>query len=397
MGSLSVSYAPGGNVSTGNPNDVVYIKGDDSTDGSIRLIPDISNSTEMEVQLRSNGVWNDTGIVIAASTVYLGRELQISGGGEYMLTKDQNTDIRSLIPHVRFDSVNGTDEIVVVPRVGAIATDQIIQSDDSGEVSGSTIQFVGGSTALILANALLLRTGAAATGDVTLQLHRDSYTEGLFYSRTYPQATFTADSDITLATDGLVEFTANEVFYVTLTCTGTLTLKADVTNTTPYYGANFYTLEEDTITPDEFGGATKYLTFDNDGHAVCDNAGLAVLGYGNGTELTPPVASIGSAFSGALSFDATTSTELLATIPKSLYRFTGTGGATLTLSDNTKDFADTTHAWLFTIKDEGGDCTANPLTITPESGTIDGAASIQIVIDYGSVLIYSNGQDFWSI
>ena len=277
MGSLSVSYAPGGNVSSGNTNDVVYIKGDSSTDGSIRLIPDISNGTEMEVQLRSNGVWNDTGIVIAASTVYLGRELQISGGGEYMLTKDENTDIKSLIPHVRFDSVDGTDEIVVVPRVGAIATDQIIQSDDTGEVSGSTIQFIGGSTALILANALLLRTGAAATGDVTLQLHRDSYTEGLFYSRSYPQATFTADSDITLSTDGLVEFTANEVFYVTLTCTGTLTLKADVTNTTPYYGANFYSLTEDEITPDEFGGVLNKVLINASDEILFNGGDEAIL------------------------------------------------------------------------------------------------------------------------
>lgn len=269
---FSAQYTPFAAVNTGNDLNVVYIKGDEDTDGSIRLVPDISNGTEMEVQLRSNGVWNDTGIVIAASTVYLGRELQISGGGEYMLTKDQNTDIRSLIPHVRFDSVNGTEETVVVPRVGAIATDQIIQPDDSGEVSDSTIQFIGGSTALILANALLLRTGAAATGDVTLQLHRDSFTEGLFYSRTYAQSTFTADSDITLSTDGLVEFTANEVFYVTLTCTGTLTLKADVTNTTPYYGANFYSLAEDTITPDEFGGVLSKVLV-NAGDEILFNDG----------------------------------------------------------------------------------------------------------------------------
>ena len=251
-------YAPGisVDVTTENEAGAIYITGDANTDNSIRLIPDIENQTELEVQRRLNGVWNDTGIVIAASTVYLGRELQISGGGEYMLTKDQSSDIRSLIPHVRFDTVDGTAEIVSVPRVSAISTDVIIQSDDSGEVSGSTIQFVGASTDLVLANALLLRTGTtAATGNVKLSLHRDSFTSGLFYQRTYPTASFPADSDVTLTTDGLVELLAGAVFYITFECDGTMSLKADVTNTTPYFGGNFYTLTEDTITPNEFGGA----------------------------------------------------------------------------------------------------------------------------------------------
>ena len=70
------------------PGSTIYINGDSETDGSIRLVPDLSSGTELEVQRRSDGVWNDTGIVIAASTIYLGRELQISAAGEYMLTKD---------------------------------------------------------------------------------------------------------------------------------------------------------------------------------------------------------------------------------------------------------------------------------------------------------------------
>lgn len=267
-------YAPGvagDSVTVENSSNVVYIKGDADTDGSIRLIPDVENSTELEVQLRSNSVWNDTGIVIAASTVYLGRELQISGGGEYMLTKDQSSDIRSLIPHVRFDQVDGTEEEVIVPAVSAISTDVIIQSDDSGEVSGATIQFIGGSTDLVLANALLLRTGStAATGEVKLSLHRNSYTDGLFYQRTYAASSFPANSDVTLVTDGLVELLAGQAFYVTFECDGTMSLDADVTNTTPYYGGNFYFLTEDTITPNQFGGGLSLAVVDS-GEVVTDN------------------------------------------------------------------------------------------------------------------------------
>ena len=252
-------------VSEENPAEVVYVKGDANTDGSLRIIPDLSAETEFEFQLRSNGVWNDTGIVIAASTIYLGRELQVSGGGEYILTKDQSSDIRSLIPHVRFDEVTGTEETVVVPKVSAISTDVIIQPDESGEITSSTIQFTGAAADLVLANALILKTGAtAATGTVTLKLHRDSFTEGLFYQRDYPASFFPANSDVTLTTDGLVELLAGQTFYITFECAGTMSLKADVTNTTPYFGGNFYFLTEDTLTPDEFGGALSLAMTDND-------------------------------------------------------------------------------------------------------------------------------------
>ena len=123
-----VYYNPG----DGDLSGVLYIKGDEKTNGSLRIIPDTSFETEAEFQLREDGVWNDTGILIAASTVYLGRELQISGGGEWMLTKDAGTDIKSLIPHVRFDDSDGTDEVVVVPQLGTLQSGVIVSQMIAG-------------------------------------------------------------------------------------------------------------------------------------------------------------------------------------------------------------------------------------------------------------------------
>lgn len=277
MGSVTIQRPSVPNVTQANPELFIYLGGDADTDGSLRIIPDTSFGTEAEFQLRSNGVWNDTGILIAASTVYLGRELQLSGGGEFILTKDVSSDIRSLIPHVRFDTQGGTEETVVVPSVGAITQDFILQSDDTGEISAAAIQFTAASTALALANALLLRTGAAATGDVTVSLYRTSFTEDLFYQRVYPQSSFPANSDVTLTTDGLVELLENATFYIVITCTGVLTLKADVTNTTPYFGGNFYLLTEDTITPDEFGGVVFKIMASDTGDVMFDDAGEIIV------------------------------------------------------------------------------------------------------------------------
>lgn len=264
-------------VNVENELNVIYVKGDEETDGSLRLIPDTSFQTEVEFQLRESGVWNDTGILIAASTVYLGRELQLSGGGEWLLTADENTEIISLVPHVRFDEMEGTEETVIVPKVGTLQENVIVQGDNTGEATNSAWTFGTGSDTDVLGNKLIFQTGsAAATGDVTIELRRDNDTGRLFYKRTYPQANWPANSTIELETDGLVELRENGVVFIILTCTGDLTLRTDFTNTTPYFAGDFYELDEDYITPDNYGGALRLLTFDNEGHAVCDNNGDAV-------------------------------------------------------------------------------------------------------------------------
>jgi hypothetical protein len=48
------------------------------------------------------------------------------------------------------------------------------------------------------------------------------------------------------------------------------------------------------------------------------------------------------------------------------------------------------------IKDEGGGANANNITVTPESGTIDGAASAAITANYGVLRLYGNGTNWFS-
>ena len=112
----------------------------------------------------------------------------------------------------------------------------------------------------------------------TLNLYRDAIGTGLFYKRSYPASSFPADSDVTLSTDGLVEIFAGSTFYAEFVSDGNLSLKAESTNTIPYFGANFYSLTEEKITPDEQGGSLYMLTFDESGYVVCDNQGFPVLG-----------------------------------------------------------------------------------------------------------------------
>lgn len=382
-----------------NSLQTLYVFGDENTDGSIRIIPDLVAGTEVELQQRENGVWNDTGLVIAASTVYLGRELRLSGGGRFLLTKDLSEEIRALNPHVEYDETNGSDEFVSVPRLGAFEEEWEFQTDVSGVVSGDPVTWmINWSPDNALVSNIYLIPATTAGGNVTLTIRRGGTSGDIFFTRTYPQSDFVAGVEVTLSSDGFLEFMVDDVIYFELEdAGGTLSLQGEITGNIPYLEFDRYVLVIDTITPDEQGGATKYLMFDNDGHTICDNTGQAVLAPENGVEITPVVAEANTPYVGAMTFDDDVETEELASVPISLYRYTGTTGSTLTLSDTSKGYVDGDTVWQFTVKDEGGNCTDEPLTIQPESGTIDGAASIQLQIDFGSVLIYSDGTNYWSI
>ena len=48
------------------------------------------------------------------------------------------------------------------------------------------------------------------------------------------------------------------------------------------------------------------------------------------------------------------------------------------------------------VKDEAGAAGSHTITITPASGTIDGAASKTITTNYGSLKVYSNGSNYFT-
>ena len=69
-----------------------------------------------------------------------------------------------------------------------------------------------------------------------------------------------------------------------------------------------------------------------------------------------------------------------------------TAPRTITISS-----ADVVAGRLFIIKDESGGAAANNITIaTAGAETIDGAASVTIISNYGAIKLYSNGTDLFT-
>lgn len=109
------------------------------------------------------------------------------------------------------------------------------------------------------------------------------------------------------------------------------------------------------------------------------------------------IPSSGSILSAA-QFTATTTTAALGS--SSIYAYTGTGAvdATLTISNSLIALGSTSNYYRFLVHDESGLLVTNgtKITIVPESGLIDGAASVDIIADYGGFYIETNGTNLFT-
>lgn len=70
---------------------------------------------------------------------------------------------------------------------------------------------------------------------------------------------------------------------------------------------------------------------------------------------------------------------------------------TLEFSTSTISQGSPTAPILFTVNDESGGAGTNNITISTEGlATIDGAATIKITADYGTLRLYSNGTNLFT-
>lgn len=97
-------------VTRRNPRNIVYLFGDEFTNGSRRLVF-TTGETVIHLEERADDVWNDSGIRTSPKTLELGRDLFLSAGFTYIETASPSgtaTEDRTLIPHIQFDD-NGTN------------------------------------------------------------------------------------------------------------------------------------------------------------------------------------------------------------------------------------------------------------------------------------------------
>ncbi len=96
-----------------------------------------------------------------------------------------------------------------------------------------------------------------------------------------------------------------------------------------------------------------------------------------------------------LGFAITTDTDTVG--EATLYSYTATAGATLTISDALIAKGTTEVPFVFTVNDQGGNAGTNNLIVDGGSADVDGSPSVTISADYGAVTLYSDGTNLFTI
>ena len=114
-------HAGSTDVTITNPRDILYIRGNETTDGSIRFhFLGEAGETEAHIELRgddtpqSPGVWNDTGLVFSGGSINLGRDLRATAVGKFLASlnasSDPLIDPRSIYPNFEYTPAVGTQD-----------------------------------------------------------------------------------------------------------------------------------------------------------------------------------------------------------------------------------------------------------------------------------------------
>jgi hypothetical protein len=264
----------GRDITKRNPVEFVYLKGDESSDGSLRLVPDTSNGTEFEFQLRASGVWNDTGIQIAASTIFLGRDLEVKGAGDWIHTTDIQLDHKALVPHIEFTDAGGTLQSAHVPILSPLIENVPIQPVFDTEIVTSSYFFAELNPFELLAKNVKFKTGSiSATEPLNISFSRPAGV--VFWSRNYEAARFAAGLDVTIELLGLLEGLENEIIEIRITSPADFSLLGNSLGAA-YLLLGFYLLSEEHVITSTTG-MDRVLIDSKDGQTISDKDGNLIL------------------------------------------------------------------------------------------------------------------------
>lgn len=262
------------NVNEINLEDVIYIKGDEVTNDSLKLTPGTVDPANVRFLARIDDVWNNTGIEVSGATIYLGRDLQMEAAGDWVKTNEVNQAQEALLPHIEFSDEEGTVDYAKIPILSALFADSIIQPDFSEGIVTSNYEFITINPANLLVKVINYKTGSvAATEVVTVSFERPAGT--IFWTRDYAPAEFSANSDVKIELAGLLDGVQGEEITTNISSAADFSLLGDSLGEA-YATADFYLLTEEQVMTSTTG-MDRILTDCSTCAAIIDTNGNLIL------------------------------------------------------------------------------------------------------------------------
>ncbi len=265
-----VQRPTGRDLTHSNNREFIYLKGNESTDGSLRIIPGPSGE-QHRFQLRATGVWNDTGIQVAAATIALGRDVLLSAAGDWLQVSDNDGDVLSLTPHIEFDDF-GTVPLPHFPVLQPKQFRDIVQPDDSQERIGTFIHSIIPSPIKALRTKLYYRTGSViATQPVMLTIQKENLAGPVIFEKEIPASSLGIPNfEFSVDIDGAVEFDDDENVSILWTSAATFSIRGNASNQN-WVALDLFPLSEESLVSN-LVGVNRFLT-DSLGDTLADNQG----------------------------------------------------------------------------------------------------------------------------
>ena len=252
-------------VNVKNSKDILYIKGDDTTDQSIRIKFDEGDSIA-HIEKRADGVWNDTGFRFSAGSIELGRDLLVGSAASFIETFNEaiaDGHQRALIPHIPFNTT-GTQQLHT-PVLDNLRVDTVYGpavSETTGTSAGISF-FTNHARFVNIISHEVGNTGATTPIEYSVYSGTDS--NGVLITRqNLPVSSFVANTTANITFPSDIGFNNATNFFIELKSDSLFSLKTDVS------GNPLTKFTEQHL--EILGIVTENLVYNNDLDHVLDNS-----------------------------------------------------------------------------------------------------------------------------
>lgn len=229
---ISISSATGGgpDVTRRNLTEVIYFKGDEFTDLSIRMIKGVDNVVEL--QTRINGVWNVSKLEIGAGTLLLGQDLSLAAIGSHLQISSVAGSNRFLSLDIEFDDIGSLQPRTPVlgQRINRLVLQPIFTDENTTKLATRPTTILTNNAGF--AYTIYLKTGSiAATTSIQLSITKGLTLGGSsFFEREYPASNFPSNTEIQLDLISGLGFIAGEEILITFSSDENFSLLGDASN-----------------------------------------------------------------------------------------------------------------------------------------------------------------------
>lgn len=242
---------------------------DNVPDGSFRIT--FTPGDEFpHIELKTSGVWNQTGLMLSPSSIALGFDMKVGAAAGWISTDNPsefNDTQESLVPHITFTPMTGTGPAVwpFLNRVDSLIIQEPVTTKSATMHTFSWIDFP--ETRII--NNARFRTGPTIpTAEVLVTWYNgpDSFSPRLA-QRTLPPSDFSADTNLIIPYDGEFGLQKNGTYF--------FRMESDIA-WDMYYDApnNLLALALVGFPVEEVGALTENVIIDNDLNFIFADDGI---------------------------------------------------------------------------------------------------------------------------